>query len=84
MNFKSKHNATNHNQLIIDAAWDEFSDYIGEHNLQTPLSQEQFEEIFLILNKNDKFSKLKNQILKSFRYDSYAWPLVKREESTLK
>ena len=72
------------NQHVIDDAWDKFSEYIGEYNLQTPLSYQQFEEIFEKLNKDGIYTNYKKQILKSFRYDSYSWPLVEREENTLK
>lgn len=81
---KSYNSAINQIQRIIDDAWDKFSDYIGEYNLQTPLSYQQFEEIFEILNKDSKYTEYKSQILKSFRYDSYSWPLVEREKNTLK
>lgn len=64
---------------IIDTAWDEFSDYIGENNLTTPLNVSQFERLFHKLNKDNKYSGMKNFILKSFQYDSYSWPLVERD-----
>lgn len=64
---------------VIDSAWDEFSDYIGVNGIQTPLTLKQFENIFTQLNKNGKYSEMKEFILESFRYDCYAWPLVKRD-----
>lgn len=67
------------NDKIIDTAWDDFSDYIGENKIETPLTLEEFEQIFLKLNKNGKYTSSKEMILHSFRYDSYAWPLVKRD-----
>lgn len=65
---------------IIDSAWDEFSDYIGEHNIKTPLTIECFEDIFKILNKNGKYTRMKDFILESFRYDCYLWPLVEKDQ----
>jgi hypothetical protein len=69
--YKDKH--------LIDKAWDLFSDYIGENNIQTPISYDEFERIFNILNKDNVFTEHKEDILYSFRYDSYSWPLVERE-----
>lgn len=65
---------------VIDTAWDEFSDYIGENKLNTPLNLKQFEDLFHKLNKEGKYSGMKYFILESFRYDSYLWPLVEREK----
>ncbi|AEO93396.1 gp134 [Bacillus phage G] len=65
---------------IIDSAWDEFSDYVGEHNIGTPLTVKQFEEIFSKLNRNNKFSPMKDYILESFRNDCYAWPFVEKNQ----
>lgn len=64
---------------VIDSAWDHFSEYIGQNNINTPLNLEQFEEIFQKLNQNGKYGNKKEQILESFRYDSYSWPLVERK-----
>lgn len=64
---------------IIDSAWDDFSDYIGEYDLTTPLKMNQFEEAFSKLNKDGKYTEIKDVILKSFQYDSYLWPLVERK-----
>lgn len=67
---------------LIDEAWDEFADYIGEHKLKTPLTLEQFEKIFneINKNKNGKYTEMKEFILQSFQYDSYSWPLVERNK----
>lgn len=64
---------------IIDSAWDRFADYIGEYRMKTPISLEEFEQIFLKLNQNGEYTVLKDKILHSFRYDSYSWPLVERD-----
>lgn len=63
---------------LIDEAWDLFSEYIGNHKLETPLDVDQFEIIFNLIDRDGKFESRKVDILKSFRYDSYLWPLVKR------
>ncbi|MDF2534026.1 MAG: hypothetical protein K0R18_183 [Bacillales bacterium] len=66
------------NDRVIDSAWDEFSEYIGENKIKTPLALEEFEQIFSELNKNGEYTMWKDLILQSFRYDSYSWPLVER------
>lgn len=70
------YNAANYH--LVNEAWDVFSEYIGENKLQTPLDLDEFEGIFSIVNINGKFDSVKVDILRSFRYDSYAWPMVKR------
>lgn len=71
-------NSSIKNNDIIDDAWDEFSEHIGENKIKTPITLEQFEQIFAKLNQNNKYNNLKDSILKSFRYDSYSWPLVEK------
>jgi hypothetical protein len=63
---------------VIDIAWDTFSDIIGERNLKTPLTLEQFEQIFSEISTDEKIKCMKQEILHSFQYDTYAWPLVER------
>lgn len=63
---------------VVDEAWDAFLDYIGEKKLRTPLTNQQFEEILLIVDKKSEFMNHKNKILHSFQHDSYAWPLVEK------
>ncbi|MNM98622.1 hypothetical protein D3C81_1111580 [compost metagenome] len=82
MNFNNKFEKYDKIQTIIDKAWDEFSDYIGEHGLKTPLNFEQFEDIFNCLNINNKFTSFKDQILHSFQHDCYSWPLVEKNKNT--
>lgn len=69
---------------VIDEAWDLFSEYIGEQRLKTPLSILQFEMIFDKVAKDEKFRELKSDVLESFRYDSYSWPLVERDDRKTK
>lgn len=66
------------NKELIDEAWDLFSERIGELKLNTPISVEQFDNLFVYINKSGRFNTLKSEILKSFMYDSYLWPLVKK------
>lgn len=64
---------------LLDEAWDLLSEYIGVNKLKTPLTIEQFEKFFKEINKDKKFDNMKEEILYSFRYDSYKWPLVERD-----
>jgi hypothetical protein len=64
---------------VLDEAWDAFIDYVGERKLRTPLTKDQFEEILIVIDKNNRFMQSKKEILYSFQYDSYAWPLVEKE-----
>lgn len=65
---------------VINEAWDLFSEHIGENKLETPLELYQFDEIFDLINKSNKFTHARDEILRSFRYDSYLWPLVKKSK----
>ena len=64
---------------VVDEAWDNFAEYIGENKLTTPLTLKEFENIFNQLNKEGKYTGSKNFILKSFQNDAYAWPLVEKD-----
>ncbi len=67
------------NVCVLDEAWDVFLDYLGEHKITTPLTHRQFEEILLVVDKNNRFVNFKQEILHSFQHDSYAWSIVERE-----
>ncbi len=68
------------NNYVLDEAWDVFVDYMGRNGIINPLTQNQFEEILLIVDQDSKFIKFKDEILYSFQYDSYAWPLVEKRK----
>lgn len=65
---------------MLDNAWDRFNDYIGEHNIQTPVTIAQFEDILKKIDVDKKFEPIKEHILYSFQYECYSWPLVEREK----
>lgn len=67
---------------LLDSAWDKFSEYIGEHELQTPISVSKFEEILKEIDTDKKFEPIKEHILYSLQYECYSWPLVEREKVT--
>ena len=66
-------------EKLLDEAWDFFIEYVVDKNISTPLNFDQFEDVFIVLNKDNKFSLIKNDILYSFQNDSYYWPLVKKK-----
>ena len=74
LSFKGK------NVSVLDEAWDVFIDYVGEKNIKTPLTHQQFEEILLIVDRDSRFVRIKDKILHSFQYDSYAWPIVEKRK----